>query len=905
MTGYVRVDTSNNIADGNIISASDLDNEFDGIQAAFNVSTGHNHDGTTGEGAPILVLGPAQDVVVGASTVTPKTTNTVDIGSSSLKFKDLWLSGNTNIAGTTTLGGALTYGGVTLSNAVTGTGNMVLSNSPTLVTPALGTPSSATLTNATGLPIATGVSGLGTGVATALAVNVGSAGAPVVNGGALGTPSSGTVTNLTGTASININGTVGATTANTGSFTTLATSGAVTHNAGTANGVAYLNGSKVLTTGSALTFDGASLGIGTTSPIRRLTVSNSGAEGLEIGPGAANGDTAGAVTSIYYNRSGSAYVNAIQSASNFIYQISGTEGMRLTSTGLGIGTSSPNQKLDVVGSDVGDIAVISGVSRAVRFGANSTHGSIEGVDNTGFTSFQPLMIGGLDLRFTTSGSEQMRLTSTGLGIGTSSPDAKLDVTSVGTASTYTVTAVIQDGNYPASGNPTLEFNGFIGGNGYRSGIGSIGGQQLAFYTPSTFGVAPTRQMTLNESGNLGIGTSSPASQLDVSRSGDATISLTSSGVQRYQLITRSGGNFEVYDQSSAASRLTLTQSGNLGLGVTPSAWMSSYKALELVGGWAALSSNDGFGTAHLTSNCYATSTTAWAYKSASSYRATRYQMGIDGIHAWFNSVPGTAGNAITFTQAMTLDASGNLLVGGTTSPSGKANNFVNLGGSGGFWTKSGGVGYFGTFDNYAMILATNDTERARIDSSGNLLVGTTSTPVSGYNCFSESGADVQLILQRTGGGDGYGGIGAQESYSFVNYGGTGGSLSTKFYVTQGGACYNTTGTYGTISDVKVKENIQDARGYLEDLCQVRIVKYSLKRESKTLPDKLGVIAQELETIFPNMIEEQPDIVNGKEILNTTTKSVKYSVFVPMLIKAIQEQQAIIESLKARLDAANL
>jgi hypothetical protein len=97
---------------------------------------------------------------------------------------------------------------------------------------ALGTPSSGTLTNATGLPVGTGISGFGTSVATALAVNVGSAGAVVVNGGALGTPSSGTVTNLTGTASININGTVGATTATTGAFTTLSATGVTTVQAG-------------------------------------------------------------------------------------------------------------------------------------------------------------------------------------------------------------------------------------------------------------------------------------------------------------------------------------------------------------------------------------------------------------------------------------------------------------------------------------------------------------------------------------------------------------------------------------------------------------------------------------------------------------------------------------------------
>lgn len=71
----------------------------------------------------------------------------------------------------------------------------------TLTAPDLGTPTALVLTNATGLPLSTGLTGTGTGVASALGTNVGLAGSPVVNGGALGTPSSGVATNLTGTAS--------------------------------------------------------------------------------------------------------------------------------------------------------------------------------------------------------------------------------------------------------------------------------------------------------------------------------------------------------------------------------------------------------------------------------------------------------------------------------------------------------------------------------------------------------------------------------------------------------------------------------------------------------------------------------------------------------------------------------
>lgn len=126
---------------------------------------------------------------------------------------------------------------------------------------ALGTPSSGTLSSCTGLPVSTGISGLGTGVATALAVNVGTAGAFVVNGGALGTPSSGTVTNLTGTASININGTVGATTANTGAFTSITStsaSGITQVQAATQDGIKIL-GRAGGTSSYLLTFTPATL----------------------------------------------------------------------------------------------------------------------------------------------------------------------------------------------------------------------------------------------------------------------------------------------------------------------------------------------------------------------------------------------------------------------------------------------------------------------------------------------------------------------------------------------------------------------------------------------------------------------------------------------------------------------
>ena len=126
--------------------------------------------------------------------------------------------------------------------------------------------------NTTVTPAVGSITGLGTGVATALAVAVGTAGAFVVNGGALGTPSSGTVTNLTGTASININGTVGATTPNTGAFTTISASGVITSTVAT--GTAPFT---VASTTQVANLNAATAGTATNATNVGITAASSGA----------------------------------------------------------------------------------------------------------------------------------------------------------------------------------------------------------------------------------------------------------------------------------------------------------------------------------------------------------------------------------------------------------------------------------------------------------------------------------------------------------------------------------------------------------------------------------------------------------------------------------------------------
>jgi len=358
---------------------------------------------------------------------------------------------NANLTGAvTSVGNATSLGSFSSSNLAgaltdeTGSGSAVFATSPTLVTPILGTPTSATLTNATGLPIATGVSGLGTGVATALAVNVGSAGAPLVNGGVLGTPSSGTATNLTGLPiSTGVSGLgTGVATAlavNTGSSGALVVNGGAlgTPSGGTATNLTGLP----LSTGVTGTLPVANGGTGVT------TSTGTGNVVLSASPTLTGDVTLNAQGDLRFADADSSNWLAFQApttvASNVTWTLpaaDGTSAQVLSTNGSGTlswATAGGSSQWTTTGSDIyyntGNVGIRTTTPSTFAFnnlvvasGSSNAGMAIYGTGQTtlafasgtsGATSYQGYIqytAGGTDsMVFATATTERMRLNSTG------------------------------------------------------------------------------------------------------------------------------------------------------------------------------------------------------------------------------------------------------------------------------------------------------------------------------------------------------------------------------------------------------------------------------------------------------------------------------------------------------------
>lgn len=370
--------------------------------------------------------------------------------------------------------------------------------------------------------------------------------------------------------------------------------------------------------------------------------------------------------------------------------------------------------------------------------------------------------------------------------------------------------------------------------------------------------------------------------------------------------------------ASTSAFVTTDASGNLGLGVTPNAQYSTVRALQ-IGQGAILEGRTNGPNMSVGANFYLDSSATYRYTSTDF--ASRYSQAV-GTHYWYTAASGTAGGAVTFNQVMTLDASGNLALGTTTanrrfeiSGLSSGESFQMRIGAGstnsaytydiGRSTVDGYLAFWGNQSgNNGFIFGGANGERARIDLSGNLLVGTTSASAKFYvsSASGTSGNNGRFDLT----GNSLTAINVYSVYlgtsnnnnNFKHFAAYSGDSGVDVFRVYGqGNVVNTNNSYGAISDVKLKENIVDATPKLADLMQVKVRNYNLIGDTTK---QLGVVAQELETIFPAMVEESPDQdIEGND-LGTTTKQVKYSVFVPMLIKAIQEQQALINTLTERI-----
>jgi hypothetical protein len=271
--------------------------------------------------------------------------------------------------------------------------------------------------------------------------------------------------------------------------------------------------------------------------------------------------------------------------------------------------------------------------------------------------------------------------------------------------------------------------------------------------------------------------------------------------------------------------MRIDSSGNVGVGVTPSAWFASNKAIQ-IGSTGAVSNytNGSNIQTFLANNVFWNAAGTISYITTNT--ATSYTQD-NGTHKWYYAASGTAGNAITFTQAMTLDASGNLLVGKTST--------------------------------------ATTTVGAELRPAGQII-----STLSG----STNGSDTLGVYST-------------------------GASAYRFYVGMAGTVFATNTTISAISDIRFKENIRPLDVGLAEVMALQPRLYDWKEgKGPDIKNARGFIAQEFETVFPDLIDEWKDPApEGEE----PYKSVRADL-IPVLVKAIQEQQALITSLTARIAA---
>ena len=351
-----------------------------------------------------------------------------------------------------------------------------------------------------------------------------------------------------------------------------------------------------------------------------------------------------------------------------------------------------------------------------------------------------------------------------------------------------------------------------------------------------------------------------------------------------------------------AEAMRIDSSGILGLGVTPSAW--GRKAIQIAdasSGYFVSNTRSVLGV-----NLYNSVTNYYIQTGYSAYFEADSS---SGSFKWFNAASGTAGNAITFTQAMTLDASGQLGVG-TSSPDQK---LVVQGGSGvagmkitdgtysSFIATISTAGNFGNGNAAGQLYLRGQlgigfsstgggSTQMTIDNSGNLLVGTTSvlgTSAAGSTHITGGANDANqapLYLRNPFSTAGrHWRVGPTNNAGFIIFNDAG----TGQYMTYGATSWTAT------SDERLKTNLIPIQNAVQKVSSLRAVTGRYKTDDEGV-SRSFLIAQDVQAVLPEAIDVQDDEIQ--------TLGLRYTEIIPLLVAAIKEQQAIIESLTTRITA---
>jgi hypothetical protein len=406
--------------------------------------------------------------------------------------------------------------------------------------------------------------------------------------------------------------------------------------------------------------------------------------------------------------------------------------------------------------------------------------------------------------------------------------------------------------------------------------------------------------------------------------GDMRIGIESSagntiqaGTSAYAAVFGNQANYPTQFTTNGTVRATIDASGNLGLGVTPSSGaFSGFNGIQIKNAhvWGYQNS------AYLAANTYVTAAGGLNYIATAA--ATYYEQG-SGAHKWYNAPSGTAGNAITFTQAMTLDASGNLQLGTTTN---KTTAFTGNGtgmtigaalaptiacwdtsdaGYVASMTQIGADMFLTNTANGIMVFNTNNTERARITSGGYF-------KASNDGAYNDSAGAYHEFLTNAGNWALYTNNKATSSMLGVNVVFSGGAPNgtgnpflqctdgtTRAAIRSNGGLANFQANNVDLSDIRTKREIASAASMWDKIAALEIVEY--KYIDQTHDDvNLGVIAQQVETVEPVWVDADGfgDTPEGEEPFKTVyNKDIYFAA-----IKALQEAMARIEALEARLEA---